>query len=145
LRSEPITTREYLELDDPGFDVALARFAEGRDPALASLAAGVRDRKLLKSIKLREGTPEAEVRERIDPLVRAAGWDPTYFVTIDHVETQGYVEDEGLVVLSGPRVQSLLDASPVLAGLAQQRFGSLRVMFPAALRERVSVALEDLR
>lgn len=145
LRGEPIETREYLELDDPGFDVALARFAAGSDHALASLSAGVRDRKLLKSIKLRDGTLEGEVRDRIDPLVRQGGWDPAYFVTIDEVSTQGYVEDEGLVVLSGPRVRSLLDASPVLAGLAQQRFSSLRVMFPAAMRGVVSEALEDLR
>ncbi len=145
LRGEPITTLEYLELDDPSFDVALARYARGRDPGLASLAAGVRERKLLKSIKLREHTPEAEVRSRIDPIVRRAGWDPETFVTIDQVATQGYVEDEGLVVLSGPRAQSLLDASPVLAGLAQQSFSSLRVMFPAELRGAVSAALEDLR
>jgi HD superfamily phosphohydrolase len=145
LRGEPISTSEYLELDDPGLDVALAGFARGRDHVLATLASGVRDRKLLKSIKLREGTSEAEVRDRIDSVVRAAGWDPEYFVILDHVTTAGYVEDEGLVVLSGARVQSLLDASSVLAGLAQQSFSSLRVMFPAALRAVVSHALEDLR
>lgn len=145
LRGEPIEVREYLELDDPALDVAFAHYAHGRDEVLALLASGIRERKLLKSIKLREGTSEALVRERVDPIVRAAGWDPTYFVTLDRVGTTGYVEDEALVVLSGPRAQSLLDASPVLAGLAQQSFASTRVMFPASLRDQVSAVLEDLR
>ena len=77
--------------------------------------------------------------------MRAAGWDPAYFVSLDRVGTAGYVEDEALVVLSGPRAQSLLDASPVLAGLARQSFASTRVMFPAALRSEIGAALEDLR
>jgi hypothetical protein len=145
LRRETIEPREYLQLDDAALDVALAHYAEGDDPVLAALARGIRERKLLKSIKLREGSDEAQVRERIDPIVRAAGWDPAYFVSLDRVGTAGYVEDEALVVLSGPRAQSLLDASPVLAGLAQQSFASTRVMFPAALRREIGAALEDLR
>ena len=41
------------------------------------------------------------------------------------------------------RAQSLLEASPVLHGLASQAFVSHRVMIPAALREAVGAALED--
>ena len=75
--------------------------------------------------------------------VRAAGFDPRYFAAIDRVEVEAYAEDEALLVLSGTRAQSLLEASPVLHGLASQTFVSHRVMIPAALRDAVRAALED--
>ncbi|MCA9699800.1 MAG: hypothetical protein KC431_19910, partial [Myxococcales bacterium] len=101
--------------------------------------------RLLKSVKLRDGVDEDELRARLEPLARAAGYDPSYFVAVDRVAVKAYVEDEALVVLSGDRVQSLLEASPVLHGLANQEFVSYRAMFPAAVREQAAAALEDLR
>jgi HD superfamily phosphohydrolase len=146
-RGNAISTHDYLDLDDARLETALWHYARGSDPILAALATGLRERKLLKSVKLRDqpGRSNDEVRARVDPIVAAAGFDPRYFAAIDRVEVQAYVEDEALLVLSGPRAQSLLEASPVMHGLASQVFVSHRVMVPAALREEVGVALEDLR
>jgi heme/copper-type cytochrome/quinol oxidase subunit 2 len=99
----------------------------------------------LKSIRLRDDVDELEVRARIEPILSAAGFDPRYFAAIDRVTIQAYVEDEALVVLSGARVQSLLEASQVMHGLAAEVFVSNRAMFPASVREAVAVAVEDLR
>ena len=140
-----ISTAAYLDLDDTTLETALWHYARGDDPILASLARGLRERKLPKSARLRDEVDPAEVRERIDPILAAAGFDPRYFAAIDRVSIKAYVEDEALVVLSGPRVQSLLDASPVMHGLASEVFTSHRVMFPAAAREPILAALEDLR
>ncbi len=145
LRGDELPIAMYLDLDDSAFDTALWHYARGRDAVLASLATGLRERRLCKSIKLRDGVSEAEVRERIDPLLRAGGWDPAYFAAVDFVSVAGFVDDDGLVVLSGPRVQSLIEASPLLRALSRERFDSLRVMFPAALRETVSDVLGELR
>jgi hypothetical protein len=140
-----ISTDAYLDLDDAALEHALWHYARGDDPILAQLATSLRDRRLLKSIRLRDTIAEAEVRARVDPLLDAAGLDPRYFAACDRVEIKAYVEDEALVVLSGPRVQSLLEASPVIHGLAAATFVSNRVMIPATLREAVSAAVEDLR
>ncbi len=151
LRGREISTEDYLSLDDAQLDSAMWHYARGDDPVLRQLAQGLRERKLLKSVRLRAepGEPsdvhDAEVHARLDPLARELGFDPTYFVATDRVEARAYVEDEALVVLSGPRVTSLVEASPVIHGLASEVFISHRAMFPAAMRERAAAALEDLR
>jgi uncharacterized protein len=141
----PISTAAYLDLDDTSLETALWHYARGSDPVLAALAISLRERKLPKSIRLRDDVDEAEVRARIEPVLASAGFDSRYFAAIDRVSVQAYVEDEALVVLMGPRVQSLLEASPVMHGLASQVFVSHRVMFPAAVREAIAAAVEDLR
>jgi HD superfamily phosphohydrolase len=146
-RGSVISTDDYLDLDDARLETTLWHYARGRDPILAALATSLRERKLFKSVKLRDQPDRSddEVRARVDPIVAAAGFDPRYFAAIDRVELNAYVEDEALLVLSGPRAQSLLEASPVMFGLASQAFVSHRVMVPASLREAVGVALEDFR
>jgi HD superfamily phosphohydrolase len=144
-RGRDLSTREYLDLDDSALDTALWHYAAGADPILATLATALRERKLFKSVKLRDEVDDATVRARVDPVVAAAGFDPRYFAASDRVTTHAYVEDEALVVLSGPRVQSLLEASPLMHALSSQVFVSHRVMFPASVREAVSAAVEDLR
>ncbi|MCA9682937.1 MAG: HD domain-containing protein [Myxococcales bacterium] len=145
LRGQVLATGDYASLDDAMLESAMWHYGRGEDPVLASLARALRERRLLKSVKLRDGVDEDELRARLEPLARAAGYDPSYFVAVDRVAVKAYVEDEALVVLSGDRVQSLLEASPVLHGLANQEFVSYRAMFPAAVREQAAAALEDLR
>jgi HD superfamily phosphohydrolase len=147
-RGREISTAAYLELDDARLETALWHYTRGDDPILAELASALRERKLLKSVKLRDEVDDEEVRARVDPVVAAAGFDPRYFAATDRVKMHAYVEDEALVVLSGPppyRVQSLLEASPVMHGLSSEVFVSHRVMFPAVVREEVSAAVEELR
>lgn len=142
-RGAAISTHDYLDLDDARLETTFWHYARGDDPILASLATALRERKLFKSVKLpdRQKLDDAELRACVDPIVAAAGFDPRYFAAIDRVEVQAYVEDEAMLVLSGTRAHSLLEASPVLRGLAAQTFVSNRVMIPASLREAVGDAL----
>ncbi len=140
-----ISTTAYLDLDDTSLETALWHYARGSDPTLSALAVSLRERKLFKSVRLRDDVDAAEARSRIDPVLTAAGYDPRYFTAIDRVSVHAYVEDEALVVLSGKRVQSLLEASPVMHGLASEVFVSHRAMFPASVREDVAAVVEDLR
>jgi HD superfamily phosphohydrolase len=145
LQRRTISTAAYIDADDTSLETALWHYVRGDDPVLATLARSLRDRKLFKSVRLRDDVDEAEARSRIDPVLRAAGWDPCYFGAIDRVSVHAYVEDEALSVLSGKRVQSLLEASPVMHGLASEVFVSHRAMFPAEVREAVAATVEDLR
>lgn len=140
-----ISTAAYLELDDVSLETALWHYARGSDPTLAALARSLRERKLLKSIRLRDDVDGEEVRARVAPLLIDAGFDPSYFLATDRVSVHAFVEDEALVVLSGSRVQSLLEASLVMRGLASEVFVSNRVMFPAPVRKAIAAAVEDLR
>ena len=144
-RGEQIDTSAYLDLDDAILETAMWHYTHDEDAVLAALARGLRERKLLKSVKLRDDVEDAQVHARVDPILEGAGFDPRYFAAIDRVEAKAFVEDEALVVLSGPRVQSLLEASPVMHGLAAETFVSHRLMFPASLRDPISAAVEDLR
>jgi HD superfamily phosphohydrolase len=143
-----ISTAAYLDLDDISLETALwhyAHYGRGSDPVLAALAISLRERKLPKSIRLRDHVDADEVRARVEPLLVAADFDPRYFLAVDRTSVHAFVEDEALVVLSGARVQSLLEASLVMRGLASEVFVSNRVMFPAVIREAVAAAVEDLR
>ena len=140
-----ISTAQYLDLDDHILEAAIAAYARCDDAVLARIADDLRARRLLKSVRLREGCDDEVVRARIDPIVRDAGLDPEYFAATDHVEVDAYVEDEHLVVLSGKGVQSLLEASPLLRGLSHETFVRHRAMFPANVRDQVAAAVEDLR
>src|SRR5262249_30053963 len=99
-RGTAISTDAYLDLDDPRLETALWHFSRGDDPVLAQLATALRERKLFKSVKLRDRPDciDEHVRARVDPIVAAAGFDPRYFAAIDRVEVQAYVEDEALLV-----------------------------------------------
>jgi HD superfamily phosphohydrolase len=144
-RGVAISTDAYLDLDDARLENTFWHYARSSDAILASLATALRERKLCKSVRLPDQPKLAddEVRARVDPIVAAAGFDPRYFAAIDRVEVEAYVEDEAMLVLAGGRAQSLLEASPVLRGLAAQAFVSHRVMIPAGLRDAVRAALEQ--
>ncbi|EDM78839.1 hypothetical protein PPSIR1_32612 [Plesiocystis pacifica SIR-1] len=144
-RGAQLSTEDYISLDDALLETAMWHYARGDDPVLRGLSQGLRERKLFKSVRVRDEVSDEEVRARIDPLVAELGLDPRYFAGIDRTKTRAYVEDEALVVLSGPRVQSLLEASPVIHGLASEVYTSHRAMFPTQLRHAAADALEDLR
>ncbi len=123
----------------------LAAYTRSADPVLRDLADGLVCRRLFKTLRLgparrlrrRRGAPRRGARRRRRR--------PAYLGAIDRVEIDAYTDDEALMVLrSGGRVQRLLDASPLLRGLARERFVHYRAVFPPALRARVSHALADM-
>lgn len=144
LRGREISVGAYLELDDTTLIAAIAEYARGPDPVLAELAAGLRDRKLYKTLRLAPHADSAAAGARLDAVLADAGVQPAYLGALDRVHIDAYTEDDALGVLrSGGRVQQLLDASPVLRGLSRERFVHHRAVFPAGLRARVAEALAE--
>lgn len=144
LRGRPISVGAYLELDDTTLISAIGEYARGADPVLASLAAGLRDRALYKTLRLSPHADSGAAEARLAGVLADVGVRPAYLGAIDRVEIDAFTEDDALGVLrSGGRVQRLLDASPVLRGLSRERFVHHRAVFPAGHRARVADALAE--
>ncbi|HEY8376333.1 MAG TPA: HD domain-containing protein [Nannocystis sp.] len=145
LRGRDVSVRNYLTLDDHTLAAALAAYADSPDPVLRELAQGIVRRRLFKTLRLGPEADSARAEARLREILAAEGFDPVYLGAIDRVEIDAYTEDEALMVLrSGGRVQRLLDASPLLRGLARERFVHHRAVFPAAVRARVGQELSDM-
>ena len=146
LRGEQVSTDAFLQLDDASLQAAIRRYAQGDDAILRELAMRQRDRRLFKSMRLHPDAPMQQVEARLHEILRQGGHDPVYAGGIDRVEIDPYIEDEALMVISSRgRLQRLLDASPVMRGLARETFVHYRVLFPGELRDQVASALSDLR
>lgn len=145
LRGRPISVGEYLQLDDHVLGEAIAAYARGEDPVLQELARGLHERRLFKTLRLAPQADSAAAEAKLRQVLADAAIAPAYLGKIDRVEIDAYTDDEALGVLrSGGRVQRLLDASPVLRGLARERFVHHRAVFPPSLRARVADALSEM-
>lgn len=145
LRGRAVAVADYLTLDDHTLAAALAAYGGSADPVLRALAHGLVGRRLFKTLRLGPEADSAAAERRLREVLGECGVDPAYLGAIDRVEIDAYTEDEALMVLrSGGRVQRLLDASPLLRGLARERFVHHRAVFPAEVRARVAHALADM-
>jgi HD superfamily phosphohydrolase len=145
LRGEPLTVGEYLALDDHVLHAGLAGWASSAaDPIVRELAESFRERRLYKTIALRAEASSEDAAARLREVARRHGHDPVYGGVIDRVEVAGYAEDDELVVLHDGRAQELLAASPLLHGLARERFVLHRAIVPPGLRVAAAAALDDL-
>ncbi len=145
LRGREVGVDAYLRLDDHALGEAIAAYGSSADPTLRELAAGLHGRRLFKTLRLNPAADSAAAEVRLAAVLAEAGVEPAYLGSIDRVEIDAYADDAALVVLrAGGRVQRLIDASPVLRGLARERFVHHRAVFPPAVRARVAEALADM-
>lgn len=145
LRGDRPTLGEFLELDDHALECTFQQFSHSRDPILADLAARLRCRRLFKSMSLRHDVSVEEARARLEHVVRKAGLTPSYLATVDRVEIDAYREDEAIMVVTGGRSRSLLEASPVMHGLSSESFVHYRAIFPEEVRDAVQREMGDLQ
>ena len=146
LRGDPLTTGEYLTLDDRALEAAIDAYTAASDPLLADLARRLRDRRLFKSVRLHPDADGRAAKARLDEVLAHTGAGPAYLGVIDRVEVDAYTDDAALVVVAASgRRDRLLDASPVLRGLSRERFVQHRAIFPPEIRPHVRAALEPFR
>jgi len=154
LRREPLSTAEYLALDDHDVMFHIKWWTKASDPILSDLAAGFLHRRLFKSIDLRiNAERRRRFVEQARHVVEAAGFDPRYYLIEDRAsdvpylgpyspETSGpenriYVEVEG-----GHRALcEITEVSPAIRRL--RRFHIDRLCFPEAVNEAVRGLLES--
>jgi HD superfamily phosphohydrolase len=145
LRGEELETSEYLSLDDQSLEVTWAKYEQHGDPLLSRLAAGIRHRRLFKSCSL-DPRAEPEVLEaRMASLREDLGIEHAYMMVIDRTTTRVYDEDQALSVVGGDgSLSPLLEASPLLHGLASESFVQCRAVFPREHRDAVQKTFADL-
>jgi HD superfamily phosphohydrolase len=144
LRGEEVSVADYLELDDSALDSALQNYAKSPDPVLADLASRIRERRLPKTMELREDADEIAARNRLHEILRTQGLDPNYLGVIDRVSVDAYLEDHALMVLdTDGSAMPLLEASPLLHGLSRERFVHHRALFPESARDQVRAQMRE--
>lgn len=140
LTAEPVTATEYLQLDDADITFNLKQWSRDRDPILSDLAARFINRRLLKAADLDlRGDVIDEFKDRARECVAAAGFDPDYYLIMDHaadVPFYGFYspigDPKGLIYIEAPgpqaTVREISQVSEVVQGLHQYRID--RVCFP---------------
>ena len=144
LRGGQPSLGQFLELDDHALETAFAGYAKAADPLVADLADRMRRRRLFKTLRLRPDVDPRAALQRLKAVLAEKGIDPLWLGTIDRVEIEPYGKNETLEVLIGGRLHRLLDASPVIHGLAQEAFVHHRAIFPPEAKVAVNRELADL-
>jgi HD superfamily phosphohydrolase len=149
---DEIALADYLDLDDICILSCLADWEHAKDPTLSDLARRFRARVLPKTLPLPAAEPEVwePARERVEEIVRAAGFRPDLSVWLDVPHDTPYSEPEG----DGPKglwvrirhqpLRRLGEASFLLGHLKNARIDRPRLIFPAEVRADVRSAMQGI-
>lgn len=154
LRREPLSTEEYLALDDHDVMFHIKWWTKAPDPILRDLASGFLHRRLFKAVDLHSNAERRrQLIERARQIVEAAGFDPRYYLIEDRAsdipylgpyspETSGpesriYVEVDG-----GSRtLREITEVSPAIRRL--RRFHIDRLCFPEAVNDAIRALVAE--
>jgi len=151
-RTEPVSVRAYLTLDDHTLWATIHAWAEDPDPTLSSFARAIASRELFKSASLDELDPaqDAALLGALEDIVRAKGLDPRYHAALDVAEVFPYEAPEGpdaalRVVYQRRPPRSLESASFVINRLLNAPFIRRRLIFHGSVRDEVERLLSSQR
>jgi hypothetical protein len=149
LLGQPVTTAEYLQLDDTDLVFHLKQWTRDGDATLSDLSARFIDRKLFKTIDLEfVGDAARSFWTQAEEVVRRANFDPTYYLVLDRaadVPYYGYyspvgVDPKSLIYIEsgGPRpeIREISEVSEVVRGMRGYRID--RICFPIEVSEAMS-------
>lgn len=90
LADEPLTTAEYLTLDDIQMGYHIKRWLQDKDPILSDLSHRFLNRRIFKASRINTQDPAQikEIENQTRTAVSALGFDPDYYVAI---ESTGFV------------------------------------------------------
>lgn len=156
LRRQELNTEEYLQLDDSDMMFCIKQWTRDPDPILSDLASRFLHRRMLKTLDFDlAGEAEHEFLKRARRILRAAGFDPEYYLDQDWASDVPYLgpyspqdahpQARIYIRMDSGQVQEITQVSPVVAGM--RRFHLRRLCFPEevaeamfALARRASVA-----
>jgi uncharacterized protein len=149
LRGEPVTTCEYLQLDDTDVTFHLKQWANDRDAVLADLSKRFIDRKLFKAVDLKLTGSQAEsFWTKAREIVAAAGFHPDYYLITDRaadIPYYGFYSPEGvapekLIYIetggSQATIKEISQVSDVVRGMRSYKID--RVCFPVELSSQIA-------
>jgi uncharacterized protein len=151
LMSEPVSTTEYLQLDDTDVMFRLKEWSREADEILADLAARLIHRRLFKAIDLAADVP-ASFWESAKEIVRRAGFDPKYYLITDRAADVPYygdyspvgVDPKSLIyVETGPQssIREISEVSDVVRGMRGYRID--RVCVPVEIADEMTLLISE--
>jgi hypothetical protein len=152
-RAEPVSTHDYLSLDDNAALVRGRRVARDRDDAARHpVGAHAADATCSRPPRSTTSTPSSTpaMLAGLEAIVGAHGFDPRYFAALDVAEVLPFERPRrpmrgcGSCYARRPP-QALEHASFIIARIADTSFVRRRLVFPAAVREAVTEMLEAQR
>jgi len=146
LRRQPLTTPEYLQLDDNDMMFFIKQWTLEPDPVLSDLASRFLHRRMLKSIDLHfTGDVKQEFIEQARRIVAMAGFDPEYYLNDDRASDAPYLgpyspqdaspESRIYITLDDGQFQEITQVSSVVAGM--RRFHLDRLCFPEEVSDAI--------
>jgi HD superfamily phosphohydrolase len=144
---------DYLALDDVALMSSFRAWQRSGDTVLTELVSSLSHRDLPKTVPLPAEGPASVWQDALDrarDVATRAGYRADLTVTLDVPFDVPYEEPtddaaEGLwVVIRHQPIQRLGRCSFLLGQICNQRVDRPRIIFPAALRDRVQAALEPL-
>ena len=149
LKSERLSLREHLELDDADVMFHIKQWQKSEDKILSDLSRRFLDRKLFKIFDL--DMPENERQIFLDEariLVENAGFDANYYFIEDragdvpyYFYTKNSSEPKNLIYVeegfSHPQIKEISEVSAAVRGL-QKSYQIHRVCFPPELKEEIA-------
>lgn len=143
---------DYIAMDDATLLNAIEVWTSHPDPLLARLSLGLRERRLPKTVPLREGTRERweHVFERACEIAQAEGHAPEFSVWLDVADDVPYEEPEddtpdGLFVWRRHRPLARLgDVSFLLQQLRNKRLERPRLIFDPSLSNAIGPLMDEV-
>lgn len=144
LRRQIPTQGEFLEMDDADVWGALKRWSVHDDSTLRRLAGGLVRRRLFKGVSVTRLSVErrAELRPRVEHLLRASGYAPEYHLLEDRATDQAYrpyapdLGREGIFVRWPDATREISETSGVVRALFHAS-EDIRWFVPAEVRAEV--------
>jgi HD superfamily phosphohydrolase len=149
LMGAPLTTIEYLELDDTDVTYFLKQWSRDRDRVLSDLASRFVNRRLLKASDIGiSGERSEEFKSRAIECVASAGFEPDYYLIFDRasdVPFYGYYSTAGkdpsaLIYIeaggAGGAIKEISQVSDVVRGLRGYKID--RICYPAEVGDQMS-------
>ena len=149
LRTQKLTIKEHLEIDDSDILFHIKQWQRSSDPILKDLSERFTGRRLFKAVDL-----DMDIAEQADFLTAAracvsqAGFDPDYYFIEDRASDVPYynfytaagAEPKSRIFVEDgyarPEIREISEVSEVVRGL-QKGYELHRVCFPAEVKEQV--------
>lgn len=147
----PLTTTEYLSLDDADVLFHIKQWQRDPDPILSDLAGRFLERRLFKSLDVSALSSEAiaELRMTLEAALARRGWPPEFYLLEDDAGDVPYFDPylpdapERYIIVEDhqthPRPREISEVSAAVQGLRPYRLR--RLCFPEDLREIAHAAV----
>ena len=143
LLNTSLDPKGYASLNDAHIRVALPEWAEHEDTVLSHYAMRLLSRRdFHKSLRIEGLTTEMVdvVLPRLEPLVQAAGYNPTIDIITARISKRGYMPyEQGILIEDG---RDAADHSPLVRSLTQPNERAL-IFVPDSIRDELETSVRE--